>query len=319
MIKEMYFLTHSGLDHLDPFFNLFGVKSEVLAKKSSNFLGLVKDKVQLIYPDLDVEIINLAELQKDLVRLIESQISLSDYFVVSLEEDWIGQDGAKLEVCRAEDHSGNSAGYCARPGFDHPEDQYRKIALMSGGKKILITDDGLFSGKTVKEVIAKLRSYGKTEFLVYVLVATEEAIQDFKKDGIAVHSLRSLDIPKDWVCERDLRYCIARTGKPVVSEIGDLLSIEHEGSRIFFSRPYPKPTGNLDSAASIPIEHVQDFSRFVLEWHVELFSELEELVGPVTLGDLAKLSTLHSVPYAGYVPDMNMTIKDYLVSLLKSL
>lgn len=319
MINGKYFLTRSNLAHLDPFFKLFGVRSDSLTKKSSDFLELVKDRIQLIYPDLDIELINLSELQEELIKLIENEVNLFDYFVISLEEDWVSKAGVKLEICRAEDSLGKSAGYCARPGFDSPDEQIKRAAQMSGDKKILITDDGLFSGKTVKWVIEKLRNCGKNQFLVYVLVATEEATQSFKRDKIDVHSLRSLDIPKDWVCERDLRYCIARTGKPVVSKKGELLSIEHEGNRVFFSRPYPKPTGNLNSAASIPEEHVQDFSRFVLEWHIELFSELEGLAGTVKLGDLAKLSTLHSVPFTGELPDLEMSVTEYLRTLLNYL
>lgn len=319
MIKEKYFLTHSNLAHLDPYFDLVGVTEEFLTMKSASFLSLVKERVEKIYPDLDIEVINLSELQANLIQKIESELDLSEYFVISLEEDWLGQDGFKLEICRAEDLHGHAADYCARPGFDDPDTQLKRAVELSGNKKILITDDGLFSGKTVLKVVEDLRSQGKQDLIVYVLVATDEGVERFNEFGIKVHCLRSLDIPKDWVCERDLRYCIARTGKPVVSERGQLLSIEHDGRKTFFSRPYPLPTGNLNQAASIPDEHVKDFSKFVLEWHIELFTELEVLAGPITLGDLSKLSSLHSIPYAGYIPDMNTTIKDHLVSLLRSL
>lgn len=317
MAKREYFLTHSDVSHLAPYFGLLGVSCDDLRTKSAGFLQLIKDKIEQMFDDVDVKIINLAELQPRLVEKMESELDLSEYYVVSLEEDWLGEDGYKLQICRPDNKIEGADPYCARPGYPDPMVQLQEAARLSGDKKIIITDDGLFSGGTVEWVIQQLRSLGKTEFVIYVPVATKKGFRKFRKMGVKVCQLISLDEPIDWVCERDLRYFIARTGKPIRADDGQLLSISHNGQPFYFSRPYPRPTGALGDSASIPAGHVDDLSRFILEWHIDLFSKLEDIAGPVKVADLAKLSTLHSIPYTGSEPNMDQSIREFLVDLLK--
>lgn len=317
MIKQKYYLTHSDVSHLEPYFELLGVSCDNLRNKSAGFLQLISEKIEQIFPDLEVEIINLATLQQQLVEKMETELDLQKYFVISLEEDWLGEDGYKLQICRPANKIKGAGPYCPRPGYPDPMIQIEEAARLSGNKKIIITDDGLFSGGTVEWVINQLQTFGKTEFVIYVPVATQEGVDKFQNLGIDVCQLVSLDAPKDWVCERDLRYFVSRTGKPFRARNGKLLSVSHEGQSVFFSKPYPKPTGWLSKSASIPRKDVKDLSRFILQWHIDLFSGLEDIAGPFKLSDLAKLSTLHSIPYTGSIPNMDQSIKEYLNSLLK--
>lgn len=312
MVREKYFLTHSGSCQISEYFRYFRKTSSLLSLYSREFLPFIAEKVQKIFPNIDVEILNLAELQSQLVNLMKRDLDLNKSYIVSLEYDWIGCSGYKLEMCRAQNLSGENAGYCQRPGNISLDDQFHAIVEQSGDKVIVLTDDGLFSGETLLEIVTRLRSLGKENFIVYVQVATIDAIQKFKNEGVDVKFLQSLEIPKDWVCERDLRYGIARTGKPIVTDDGGLLTLQYQGVDAFFSRPYPFPTGDLAKSASIPTEYVMELSRSIFDWHSTLFTEMEERVGIVKLFDLPKLSLMHSIPYYGVIPDLNIKMTEYL-------
>lgn len=317
MKREKYFLTHSGACQLVDYFSYFGRTSSILSLYSREFLCTIQEKIRKIFPDTDVEILNLSELQSQLVNLMKQDLDLSRSYIVSLEYDWVGLSGYKLEMCRAQHLSGENAGYCERPGALSLDQQFSTIANEASDRVIVLTDDGLFSGETLLEIIRRLRNFGKDEFLIYVQVATSEAVDKFKKEGVQVKFVRSLDIPKDWVCERDLRYGTARTGKPIVNIGGDLLAVEHFGRKLYFSRPYPHPTGDLSRSASIPPEYVIELSDFIFGWHMTLFTEMEERMGVMRLHDLSKLSPMYSIPYYGEIPDLNLKLTEYLHEIWK--
>ncbi len=314
-MKQKYFLTHSGSCQIRSYLEHFGADNQALVDLSASFLPSIAEKVEKIFPDLDVEILNLSELQSELVEMINEKVDLTKNFIVSIEDEWIGIDGYKLEMCRAQMRDGSNAGYCPRPGHMPLNDQYAEIVRRCADKDIILMDDGLFSGNTIQEIILQLKERGKENFSVYVQVATKDAIDAFHSAGIEVYCVRSLDIPKDWVCERDLRFGIARTGKPIVNGNNDPMKIEREGIIAYFCKPYPLPTGDLGSSASIPPEYVTDLSRFILDWHIELFDQLEQTVGPVRLSVLPELSALHSIPLHDNPPPLDKTMVEYLHEL----
>jgi hypothetical protein len=84
--------------------------------------------------------------------------------------------------------------------------------------------------------------------------------------GKEVHCVRFYEDVIDEVCERDFYPGVPMSGR-LLAGVGN------------WGAPYIKPFGNPEKWASIPSEHVADFSWLCLENAVALFETIEQLSG----------------------------------------
>ena len=132
--------------------------------------------------------------------------------------------------------------------------------------KVALLDDVLFEGGTHQKIAERLKQRGIHVEKVLTGIAIHDGIERLAKEGILVESLLCYDQVVDEICERDFVAGVPLSGRTVVTRSGKV-----EGA------PYFKPFGKPDKWASIPGDHVQDFSDFCLGQSIAMWALIERL------------------------------------------
>lgn len=151
--------------------------------------------------------------------------------------------------------------------------QIKRIARSLPCKEIILSDDVVFSGSVLRNIIKRFSEYGIQVVGIVSSVCSYEGYEYFNrtlKYGIKTKILMLEDVI-DQICERDFYFGVAGSGIMISTNDG------------MFKAPYFKPYGNPYERASIPLEYVDFFSRGCLERSLYLWEEMDNLRGDVTM------------------------------------
>lgn len=151
--------------------------------------------------------------------------------------------------------------------------QLDKLALSLGNKKIILSDDVVFSGSVLRYVIERLKEKNIEVVGITCSICLEESYRYFNdnlKYGIRTNYIMREDVI-DQICERDFYFGIAGSGIMIDTNNG------------LFKAPYFKPFGNPNERASIPKEYEDLFSRGCIDRSIALWEEIDRLKGKSTL------------------------------------
>lgn len=143
--------------------------------------------------------------------------------------------------------------------------EINKLVDCLSGKKIVLADDVVFSGKVLKKIIELFRQKNIEVVKIISSIATIKSYEYFKnniKYGIEVNYLL-LDDVIDQICERDFYFGIAGSGIMIKTKNG------------LYKSPYFKPYGNPIERASIPKKYEIVFSRGCIERSIQLWKEMD--------------------------------------------
>lgn len=155
------------------------------------------------------------------------------------------------------------------------EDQVEKIAEHLEKKKVTLVDEGAYTGSGIIELSKILNNHGISVKAIILGIATREASENIKSQLPDAHWAIGFTFSPviDWVCERDFYpgvplsgRLIGRQGLPIQPETG---------------APYLIPFGDPEKWASIPLDKVNDFSRFCLEQAILLWKGIEKCSGKI--------------------------------------
>lgn len=191
-------------------------------------------------------------------------VSESDVPVISMDRVYVSTD-LHIDVSRLTTKSGEAIGITNRSGYPSLTEQISLI-VSSGSKEVALLDDVLFTGEVVQDVIKKLSSEGITVVRVYLGVGIGKDAKNIPSVD-EVLCVRHYDDVIDEICERDFYPGVPFSGRHM---------IDH-GAGV--GAPYLKPFGNPRKWASIPEEHVDEFSRFCLKQTARLFQEIGRVSG----------------------------------------
>ncbi len=190
-----------------------------------------------------------------------------------------------LEINRLVNVHGEDIGHTCRPGARNIDDQVRSCAQTMTSNHVIVVDDGIWTGETLRYVINALKKYS---------IQVEAVI-------VGIHPKRSgtlidLDVPHnrvmavqtygsnrpiiDWVCERDFFLGIPYGGRTVSTED---MSEKQVGAY------YSEKELWLANWASIT-DRNSEFKQFCFQRSIKLFQEIERLSGkPVCISDLERI------------------------------
>ena len=252
----------------------------------------LSDLIHEAFPDAQIIEFSLESLMDQILHqiILYTQGLNEDYTVVSLCSE-IGGDSTyfNLEVNRVSDHHGKKIGIGQRPGFPNMEDQVASIIKASGSGKLILSDDGTFSGDTIMDLLETFRRLGKEiDVLVFGLISPEAEERIRHQFSGPIISCRTVVGMIDWVIEHDLLPWIPTAGR-LIGATDDQAKIAYpvEVDGMTFSIPYGLHADSLDEFASIKHEVVAGkISRFCHEKAIELYTKLEILnCRPITVQD----------------------------------
>lgn len=190
--------------------------------------------------------------------------------VVSLDRAYINPKQSNLigflEATRTVDSNLTNTGLGSRALEITLEQQIGQLATKQTGKVIALADDVIFEGKTMLQLVQKLRSKGVAVDAIYSGITIKEGKELLEQNGIRVDSLIVYDQVIDEICERDFVVGSPYSGRSVVNGMGII-----EGA------PYLYPFGKPIEWASIPTEEAMNFSLFCLYQSLELWTKTEQL------------------------------------------
>jgi len=231
-------------------------------------------KLSSILPDNPVRWVSLGEVHSGLSAQVACATERlgDDVFVVSLSGLYYPHADAEISCNRLVDAFGSPLGMGPRPRSASLSDQVANVMRQAADRPLIVVDDTLFHGDTVKGLIRSgLKVDGVVEFFT-----SSEAFGEFEHDGIPVFSSETLEGYLDVLPLHDflpmMPLCGKVVGKP---SAGGWDPLADHG--VSYSLPYLLPfitRDQLSSWASIPVDSALEFSIFALTRGIQVAERL---------------------------------------------
>jgi len=168
-------------------------------------------------------------------------------------------------------------GLSERSGCERLQIQIKKI---SKDRKLVLVDDGCFSGNTLMQVIGLFKQEGLfvKKCVIGIMVNRSGNLCLLENPEICIQSAYEFEEAVDWLCERDFYIGFPLSGKTVgaTSHDGGIYPLIPQ-----VSIPYCLPFGNPTSSASIPVNLAVEYSRFVISQSIKLWEEIGRVNGKI--------------------------------------
>ncbi len=227
--------------------------------------------------------IPFADLCDSLVaRVHEMRLRFPDARVVSTAP-LVSYDtgGLCLQINRVVDMDGKILGISGRPGHPVLSSQARHLASALDGHRVIIVEDGSFTGSTLCQTLHELKGCGVQVVAIVMGILFPEAAKTIAKnfDGLVVCSHR-LETPVDWMPTHDFFPFVPNCGRVVGVSLKKSLHTLHTPTGGSLSMPYILPYADPADWASIPKGRASHrFSVECLELTRKIFLEIERVNG----------------------------------------
>jgi len=240
------------------------------------------------FPNDEVRVVTTKDLAGEILAEAKSRISGFDKsnIISTCTDITAAGNGVAIEVNRIIDTAGTIIGLGPRPGYPSVQSQVHQLNAVFYNKKLVLVEDGTFTGGTLKRVLELLNHRVQT---VVVGIGFPSAIKAIKENYLGeVAVIEHIEDPLDWMPDHDFFPFVPNCGRIVGSHsgMGDNEGVPSlavgrglmEGAS--FCMPYLRPFLNAETMSkwtNVPLEHDLPLSRFCLEAAVEIYRVLEKL------------------------------------------
>lgn len=253
---------------------------------------VMRDLQDLVFKDTpegeSVIEVNFSPL-KDFAHLIKQKTD--DKFWIALDDVYVRNEDKsstaerrffRLHVTRLYDKHGlRKLGLGARPEATQKTIQAQledcRSAYVAAGKpsKVVLADDGTFTGDTVLDVIQRLKGIGIRVGGIRLGFSRADSINEFYKSDpsfdIVPGFTKSKDGLLDWVCERDFFIGAPRSGRTLGRDINGTFRAD-DGPIV--GLPYIKPWGPIWEGANICCGQ-HELSARLTGYSIEIWQEIQ--------------------------------------------
>lgn len=200
-----------------------------------------------------LEVIDLSAMRAELTALA-SQYQSATTVVLSMYPMASCDVTLQLSINRLFNMNGEFLGYGPRPGSPSLTIQFDTIADAVAGRSVIIVEDGVFSGNTLRYIVDELAKRDVSVQTTILGICSSDIEQSLRKvlgGELIVH--RPFETLVDWVVLSDL-LPFTGGGRLLGSVVnGACLPVTIDGG--YVTIPYILPFGDLLGWASIPTEH----------------------------------------------------------------
>lgn len=229
-------------------------------------------------PAADITAVPMEELADDVLSVANMLESVKAGALVVSTSHEIAHPvgGAELQINRLVDCFGQKIGIGPRPGFGLIREQVNPISHRSSDNGVVIVEDGIFSGDTIKKTVAMLNAARTSVKAVVVGINchnTEQITDDFTT--VDVYTTSRMGEIVDWVPDHDFLPFIPGSGRVLGVSFGpDVVPyFDHRGAT--YTYPYIKPFGDMSEWATIPEDKCNKASARFIELAKSLFQTIE--------------------------------------------
>lgn len=195
----------------------------------------------------------------------QKQKHWNEHTVLSLDSYVQNTHAYKFGVSRIFDRNGSERLRVGnRPGYPTIEAQLELLSKELAGKKIILDEDDIFTGGTLRSIVVLLHEHGIRPVAITAgiqvadtVVADPPIIPMHKYDPAIVHELSD---PRDFLFG---------------SYEGGLV-LEVDG--VLVRAPYIAPFVDIHQRAGIPADRVADFSKSIIDANKQFFAHIERLI-----------------------------------------
>lgn len=248
---------------------------------------------------VNVEQVRMADLSDSVIGRAAkiNQVLDSPTVISTCPEIAYPAGGHAIEINRLVDVNGQQIGLGPRPGFENIDNQIRKIT----GNKIVIVEDGIFTGGTVRYLINKFSEAGKRVTAIVAGFNCNQAdISWSDNQCYDLFTTQSFDKIIDWVPDHDFLPFIPGSGKVVGTDIGGNYYPFYDYRHATYAIPYIKPFGPISEWASIPNDKANKLSATCIRLAMDLFKTIENMNkkngNEITIGHLLLTRQRTSLP-----------------------
>lgn len=255
---------------------------------------------QILQEEFSVETFNEEYINRELKALLLQELA-PHQAVVSLDRFLLRDNDSPIYRIGISRQSDGTKG--PRQGYASIEEQIARLKKALPSDCLLLMDDGLFSGGTMRYAVSELQKAGlKVEKIV--VFAKNPNLSDI--DNIPIKAVHELLHMKDWIDGRDLGLKGGTLQKkPLVFHDGN------EGLKVPVSKPYMAPFSNGNSLSLDRSSNFLKISQLLLEKEREFLNAIQSLIGrTISIADLQK-SRL-PVPYH---PDIPLALDTALIDI----
>lgn len=262
----------------------------------------IQSVVKSALPDVEVVPIHMADLSDEVIGASTKLTStLDDPLVVSsCPEIAYPAGGEKLEINRLINIRGEQIGLGPRPGYPSLKTQVNRIRNMADSRDIVIVEDGIFTGGTVRQIVKEFEAARMNiRGVVAGFSCTKTDTKWFEANGYDLLTGRSYDEIHDWVPDHDFIPFVPGNGKVIGVELGEgSFYPYYDHRRASYSVPYIQPFSSGSEWTSIPAEKVNEASGKFLSIAFALFKEIERRNSDrdIRVGDILSTRQRSSIP-----------------------
>ncbi len=281
-------------------------------------------QLQACLPNVQIEAVYMSDLSDQVIGTATKLITTlgRPTLVSTCSEIAVPGEGQKIEVNRLIRASGEMLGIGPRPGNMAVSQQIKSIGNISRKQGVVIVEDGIFTGSTVKHLIGKFNDQGVP---VKGAVVGFNCIQNdtgwFENNGIDLITSKQYDRILDWVPDHDFLPFIPGSGKVIGCEYNGEHFPFYDYRGASYTVPYIRPFGPSQEWASIPPHNEQKLASTCIRLAFDLFRDIEKRNSSqdIKIGDLLVTRPKTSVPIklrsSGFA-DLSATPTQYLREMM---
>lgn len=334
--RDYYIVTYDVASRLQSF------RTETLSVPDLNdprfevFHRSLLDHVQQALPGVNVHNIHMVDLGHSIWEKIHylidhtgDQVVLSTCPEISVASQLMDAkskaESHVLHFNRLFDINGEMLGYGSRPGFTSMDWQLSDLIARLGGRKVVLIEDGAFTGGTLYFVLSRLIAHGVRVSAVVVGFCTPVALgrvrQVFDGQVIVVNEVEGLI---DWVPDHDLVPFTPNCGRVLGESTPQGFMPVRTSDGVTCAYPYILPFGKMGEWTSLPDDGARNLSRFCLEMSIDLFNEVGSYEGhQITIGELVRNYPRVSIPISiglhEDLPSLDTKVTAFLKEALQKL
>ncbi len=222
--------------------------------------------------------VKMSDLAESVISKIAEEWGDDAYVVSTCPEIAYPSQGATLGINRLISVYGRSLGIGQRPGYPSLLNQVRRVRANSERRRIVVAEDGMFTGSTMEYVVKTLQQTGANIVGVVVgFTCSQEAVRRVERLGVHVSVVNDYGPLLDWVPDHDFIPFTPGCGKVLGATLGSRVSPFYDYLHTTFCVPYLSRYAPIEQWASIPEEKGAEFSFGCMQVALSIFTEIEKM------------------------------------------
>ena len=260
-------------------------------------------KMQRALPHVTIHTITMDAIRRKIWKQVDRRIQNKQTQVAlstcsEIADSNLKSEGLVLNINRLFNTDGEIIGHGPRPRFEALDKQLDTLVAQIAGRSIVLTEDGAFTGGTLRYVLKNLNERGlKVTAIVIGFCCTMglTVLQEvFDGELVIVDPLENLI---DWIPDHDLIPFIPNCGRVLGERVSESFAPVRTLDGVSCAYPYILPFGKMGEWATLPPEGVRDISKLCLDTSIKLFSHIKGHRGhKITIGELMQINPRVSMP-----------------------